>query len=141
MYYTAFISKKDKSKMLQFPIPLEDLPAVKSGQNTESFTDFFGVEYTFITGSKPLEFSIKTWIPKEGTKYPFQLVKNPNKSDYTAVLNWALDKKEPIYLIVANSTGLTIIQGLFSIDFEESKNQFGDTTLSIDCKQWRDHNS
>lgn len=139
MYYTAFISKKDKSKMLQFPIPLEDLPAVKSGQNTEGFTDFFGVEYTFITGSKPLEFSLKTWIPKEGTSYSFQLVKNPNKSDYTAVLNWALDKKEPIYLVICNSTGLTIIQGFFTIDFEESRNPFGDTTLSIDCKQWRDY--
>jgi hypothetical protein len=141
MYYTAFISKKDKLKMLQFPIPLEELPAVKSGQNTESFTDFNGVEYTFITGSKPLEFNLKTWIPKEGTSCPFQLVKNPNKSDYTAVLNWALDKKEPIYLVLCNNTGLTIIQGLFTIDFEESRNQYGDTTLSIDFKQWRDYNA
>lgn len=141
MYYTAFISKKDKSKMLQLPIPLEELPTIKSGQNTESFTDFFGTEFTLITGSKTMEFSIKTWIPKEGTKYPFQLVKNPNKSDYTAVLTWAIEKKEPICLVICNSTGLTIIQGFFTIDYEESRNQYGDTTLSIDCKQWRDYNA
>lgn len=140
MYYTGFISKKDKSKMLQFPIPLEDLPKVKSGQNTESFTDFFGNEFTFITGSKPIEFTLETWIPKEGTKYPFQLVRNPNKSDYTAVLNWAIEKREPIYLVICNSTGLTVIQGLFTIEFEESRNKYGDTIFSIDCKQWRDYN-
>lgn len=139
MYYTLYISKKDKSKILQFPIPLEELPIIKIGQVTESFTDFFGTEFNFITGNKPIEFSISTWIPKEGVKYPFQLIRNPNKTDYTNILNWAIDKREPIYLLICNSSGSVIVQDLFSIEFEEGKNKFGDATFSIDCKQLRDY--
>lgn len=140
MYYTVYISKMATgSKMIQFPIPLEELPKIKNGQTTDSFIDFYGNEFTFITGIKPKEFSINLWIPKEGVKYPFQVVKNPNKSDYLSVLNWAIDKREPINLVICNSSGAVMVQGLFSIDFEESRNKFGDTTISIDCKAWRDY--
>lgn len=140
MYYTAFISKKDKSKLIQFPIPLEDVPKIKKGQTTESFVGFYGDEFNFITGSKAIEFSIELLIPKEGTKYPFQLVSNPNKYNYINILDWAIDKREPINLVVCNNNGAVMIQGLFSVDFEESKNNFGDCILSIDCKQWKDYN-
>lgn len=140
MYFKVYISKMATgSKMTLFPIPLEDLPKIKNGQTTESFTDFYGVEYTFITGGKPIEFTIDTWIPKEGVNYPFQLISNPNKSDYISILEWAIDKREPINVVICDSNGVVMIQGLYSIAYEESRNKAGDPTLSIDCKQWNDY--
>jgi len=137
--YTLYMSRvKNKSKMLQFPIPLEEVPTKKNGQTTENFIDFFGNEYTFISGIKPLEFSISTWIPKVGVTYPFQVVKNPNPSDYTRLLYMAFNDLEPIDIVVCDANGKIIIEGSYSIStFDEGVNKFGDTTISIDCKQWR----
>ena len=138
MYLLYIARTKNKTKMLQFPIPLEEVPAKKKGQTTENFVDFYGVEYTFITGSKPIEFSISTWIPKAGVKYPFQLVKNPNPSDYTGLLDMAFNDHEPVEIVVCDSKGKIVIKGSYSINaFEDGINKFGDTTISIDCKEWR----
>ena len=128
----------NKSKMLQFPIPLEEVPTKKNGQTSENFTDFYGNEYTFISGSKALEFSLNTWIPKVGVKYPFQVVKNPNPTDYTQLLYGALNDREPVEIVVCDEKGRIVIEGIFSIGtFDEGINKFGDTTIDIDCKQWR----
>ena len=124
--------------MLQFPIPLEEVPAKKNGQTTENFVDFNGVEYTFITGSKPVEFSISTWIPRLGVKYPFQVVSNPNPSNYTSLLYMAFNDHEPVDIVVCDSKGKIVIKGSYSINsFEDGINKLGDTTISIDCKEWR----
>lgn len=128
---------KDKSNLLQFPIPLEDVPPLKSGQTSEKFVDFYGTEYTFITGMTPIEFSINTWIPKTGTKYPFQLVSNPNPFDYTEFLYTAMYNREPINITICDNSGVVFVSGVYSIgSFEDGKNKFGDTTIAIDCKHW-----
>ena len=137
MYLLYIARTKNKTKMLQFPIPLEEVPAKKKGQTTENFVDFYGKEYTFISGMKPVEFSINTWIPKAGVTYPFQVVKNPNPSDYTSLLYGAFKEHEPVEIVVCDNNGNIVIKGSYSINaFEDGINKVGDTTISIDCKEW-----
>ena len=137
MYLLYMARVKNKTNMLRFPIPLEEVPAKKNGQTSENFVDFNGIEYTFITGSKPVEFSISTWIPKVGTRHPFQVISNPNPSDYTNLLYGAFKDHEPVEIVVCDNNGNIVIKGSYSINiFEDGINKVGDTTISIDCKEW-----
>lgn len=135
--YILYVSNLDGSNSLKFPIPLQELPSISKGATTDSFTAWDGKEYTFITGRKPIEFSLTTWLPKNGTKYKFQVNKNANESTYVNFLNLALEQKKPIKVVISSKKGMAYINGAFVIpEFTESKNQYGDTVINLSCKEW-----
>lgn len=135
--YTLYLANSDGTGSIKFPIPLEELPSISKGATTETFTTWNGREYTFITGQKPRELSVETWIPKEGTNYNFQLVKNVYASSYTNFIHLALEQKKPITVIISDSRGISFLNGTFLItEFTESKNRYGDTIINLSFKEW-----
>ncbi|NFA43363.1 hypothetical protein EXM65_12475 [Clostridium botulinum] len=118
---------------------MEEVPSIKRGSLTEQFVNFYGEELTTITGVKSIQFSINTWIPKDGVKYRFQKVKNIKAQEYINLIQVAITNKQPLEIIVCEDKGGSLIDGLFFIDnFEEGRDKIGNTTISLDLVQYKE---
>lgn len=135
--YALYLANSDGTSSIKFPIPLEEMPTISKGATTDTFTTWSGKEYTFITGQKPREFSISTWLPKQGTTYNFQLVKNIYPSSYTNFIHLALEQKRPLTVIISDTKGISFLNGTFLItEFSETLNLYGDTVIDLSFKEW-----
>ncbi|MBY6860798.1 hypothetical protein [Clostridium botulinum] len=134
-----YIADRYRTKTLQLPIPLEEVPSIKRGSVTEQFVNFYGEELTTITGVKSIQFSINTWIPKDGVKYTFQKVKSIKAQEYINLIQVAIINKQPLEVIICEDKGGSLIDGLFFIDnFEEGRDKIGNTTITLDLVQYKE---
>lgn len=141
--YVLHMSKADDiTNVLTFPVPLEEMPALKLGQTTDTFVSYGGIEYNFITGSTPVEMEINTWLPKKGNKYKYKVRKS--KSDpyvYIEFLYGMIESNLPVQItIVDPQTNENYYNGKFIITgLQEGRDRMGNITLSLSCKQWHNY--
>lgn len=139
MNYNIYFANKDRTKILQLPIPLSKLPTIQRSSKNEEFETYSDGTYNLIgaVGLAVVEFDF--WLTPKNKNYNFAKVKDINPDEYVQFLDAERLYKRPIVLVIAREDKSYYINDTFSIDkFDWYEDKIGRYMCSISLKQWRE---
>lgn len=136
MGYDIYIANSDKSKVFKLPIIPAELPTLNYAIENEEFKSYSNGTYNFIKEQGLYNFTLDCWLPTK--KYSFA------KSDVMAndvldLLDYAVENKQFIQVVIIKSDGSTYVNNKFSIEsLNYSVKRNGDYNYSLGLKKYRE---
>jgi glucan-binding YG repeat protein len=137
MKYDIYIADYNKTKVLQLPIIPEELPPISRKISNEEFETYDNGTFNFIEKAGLTTLSFDSWLPMK--KYNFARSVYL-ATDFIDLFNNAIDRVEPIRIVIINSNSQTYINDKFSIEnFDYHMIKRGDYKYTLGLKQWREY--
>lgn len=136
MGYDIYIANKDKSKVFKLPIIPAELPALNYAIENEEFKSYNNGTYNFIKEQGLYSFTLDSWLPTK--KYSFAKSEVMAK-DVLDLLDYAVENKQFIQVVIIKSDGSTYVNNKFSIEsLNYSVKRNGDFNYSLGLKKYRE---
>lgn len=138
--YKMYVADKDRKQVLELPVIPSEFSDKTAAIQNEEFKTFDNGTFNFIKEPGLYTFSINSWLPAKNSNYKF-LRSNVKDAEIIALIDNAVNKKEPIQFVIINGED-TFINDIFSVEgWSHGKNRRGDTTYKLDLKKYRQPSS
>ena len=136
MSYKIYIANKARTTVLQMQFTPAELPTIGRSADNESFKTWWNGNYNFIEKPNLRTVNLECWWTERNLYYK----KASNKPiEYINLINNAMDKAEPIQLIIIKADGSTYINSFFSVDsFEYHADKIGDIQYNLQLTEYRE---